>query len=407
MKVLKGKTGITVLFRPAPGKLVDVKHFVSCGCMDEHEPHQEGMCHALEHMYFAGTEERTWEEIVRDFRMTGAESNAWTDYQFTSYSSLVPKTNWEEALSIQSDMLYNSTFPEDRWEIVEKNAVINEIIGSRDENYWYLEEMGYRDALGPSYHDPVGSMDAISKATVRDLREFSERYYRGRNIFLAVSGDLTPSEVLKAVNRVDQWTNKRPKKSVDPITVYNSQPLHLKREDIGQALVMLIKPVKDFSSSKELVGSRIALGVLHDYLYREIRDIRGLCYDITPDFFDDYPDYDYLHIITACEQKQLKTLIKELVQALERFPRHGLTSDKIEEARMVYTREAMAGEVNASEVTTEMGNMYLQGRKEDPYDLAFHGAKNVSDALIKRMAKENFRGNMKLITMVDSSCDED
>jgi len=407
MKVLKGKSGITILFKPVPGKLVDIKHFVNCGCMDEHEPQEEGLCHALEHMYFAGTEERTWEDLVREFRMTGAESNAWTDYQFTAYSSLVPKSHWEEALAIQSDMLYNSTFPEERWETVEKNAVTSEILANNDEDYWYLEEMGFRNALGPSYHDPVGSVEAINNASVKDLKNFSDRYYRGRNIFLAISGDLTPAEVLKAVNRVDQWTNKRPKKRVDPVTVYNAQPLHLKKEDMGQSLVMLVKPVKDFHTTKELVGSRIALGVLHDYLYREIRDIRGLCYDITPDFFDSYPDYDYLNIITACEHKHLQTLIKEIVQALERFPRHGLTSGKIEEARMIYTREAMTGENDVSQVTSEMGNLYLQGRKTDPFDLAFHGAKNVSDALIKRVAKENFTGNMKLITMVDSECEKD
>lgn len=407
MKVLKGKSGITILFKPVPGKLVDVKHFVQCGCMDEHEPHEEGLCHALEHMYFAGTEERDWEDIVRGFRRAGAESNAWTDYQYTAYSCLVPKSHWEEALAIQSDMIYNSTFPEDRWEVVEKNAVISEILANNDEHYWYLEEMGYRDALGPSYHDPVGSVEAISNATVKDLKTFSEKYYRGRNIFLAIAGDLTPSEVIKAVNRVDQWTNKRPKRRADPVAVYNSQPLHLKKDDMGQAMIMLVKPVKDFHTTKEVVGSRIALNILHDFLYREIRDIRGLCYDVTPDFFDDFPDYDYLHIITACEHKNLKTLLKELIQALQRFPRHALTADKIEEARMMYIREALTGENDVSQVTTEMGNLFLQGKRKDPFDLAFYGAKNISDALIKRVAKENFPGTMKLITMVDSKCEED
>jgi hypothetical protein len=74
---------------------------------------------------------------------------------------------------------------------------------------------------------------------------------------------------------------------------------------------------------------------------------------------------------------------------------------------MIYTREAMTCENEVSQVTSEMGNLYLQGRKTDPFDLAFHGAKNVSDALIKRVAKENFIGNMKLITVVDSTCEED
>jgi len=107
--------------------------------MDEHEPHEEGLCHALEHMYFAGTEDRTWEDIVREFRMAGADANAWTDYQYTAYSSLVPKSHWEEALAIQSDMIYNSTFPEDRWEDVEKSAVTSEILSNNDEDYWFLE----------------------------------------------------------------------------------------------------------------------------------------------------------------------------------------------------------------------------------------------------------------------------
>ena len=242
MKLLKAKSGLPVLFRPMKSGLVDVRYFISCGAMDEARPEDEGLCHALEHMLYAGTENRNWMEMNRALERVGSWFNAYTWHDRTIYRITCLKKHWQESYEVLADMLYNPIFPEERWEEVEKGAVISEIQGEEDDADFLLSEGLYKDALGPRYHPIVGNIDNIRRASMSDLKSFYDRYYCGNNILLTVTGDLTETQVLRAVNKHDRLRLQRPPKREKLSFKFDYKSFAINKQELEQNTIQLLKP---------------------------------------------------------------------------------------------------------------------------------------------------------------------
>lgn len=396
MKILTGKSGITVLFRPAPGsKLVNITYFVRCGAIDEQEDHQDGLCHALEHMFYAGTKNRTWEEISTGFRDLGADSNAHTAFDHTGYTVTVPLENFRDAFELAADVMYNATFPAERWEEIEKKAILSEIMMSWDDPGWALSETVYKHALGPKYHDPVGSAKAIVEASVQDILTFKDRYYRGKNLFLCIAGDLSEREVQKVVDKYDAWSPGRPAKRAKVSFDFNTRKLQKEREGLSQYLVMVTKPLPGHATDREFVASLIGLEILRDYLFVELREKRGLCYFVTPRMFDDLPGHNFLEILTASKPDSGRALTRQVKTSLENFPVEGLTPEKIEQARKAVMRLSLEEESNVTAISMTMGISWLEGRKGDPFEQVQKRVPNVSDRMVKETVCREFSGAFK------------
>ena len=91
-----------------------------------------GVSHFIEHMLYKGTKNRNNEELNDALEKRGGEYNAYTDYTCTVYSITALSEELEPSLEILSDMVINSTFPEEEIE-KERGVILAEIRTSRDD----------------------------------------------------------------------------------------------------------------------------------------------------------------------------------------------------------------------------------------------------------------------------------
>ena len=121
------KNGLTVIVREQQASpLVSVTTFVKAGYFDE-DDRISGISHVLEHMFFKGTAKRPVGEIAKATKSIGGYLNAYTFYDRTVYHTVVPAENAFQALEIQSDALWNSSF--DAAELQRELEVILQEIG--------------------------------------------------------------------------------------------------------------------------------------------------------------------------------------------------------------------------------------------------------------------------------------
>src|SRR5438034_2668507 len=100
--------GLTVLVqedRSAP--VIAIVTYVKAGYFDETDE-QNGLAHALEHMFFKGTERRGVGEIAKETKASGGYLNAHTIYDNTAYFTVLPSSSFEKGLDIQADAYANS-----------------------------------------------------------------------------------------------------------------------------------------------------------------------------------------------------------------------------------------------------------------------------------------------------------
>jgi len=333
MKVLKGKSGITVLFRPMKTDLVDMQYFVKVGAVDE-SPAEWGYCHALEHMVFAGTPKRTWLEINREWEKYGTWYNAYTWHDRTIYLTTGLKKHWKESYEVLADMFYNCQFPEDRWEDVEKHAVVSEIEAELDNEDLVLTEALYGKGVGPRYHSIVGGIESIKAATIGDLTRFYEEYYQGDNVYLLVTGDLTEKQLMKVVNRYDRLQTRGKIKRKKFRFNFNYAPITLKNNNIQQGYLQTLMPLRKPRTYRTRVGLSLGVDCLSQYLFEELRDKRGLVYGASASLYWEIPGHVFLRCKTATEMSKLDETQKAFREAIDSFPEYGLSAERINNIKM-------------------------------------------------------------------------
>src|SRR4026208_847479 len=100
--------GLTVLLqedRTAP--VVAIVTYVKAGYLDETDD-ENGIAHALEHMFFKGTKTRGVGDIAKETKSSGGYLNAHTIYDNTTYDTVLPSSGFAKGLEIQADAYANS-----------------------------------------------------------------------------------------------------------------------------------------------------------------------------------------------------------------------------------------------------------------------------------------------------------
>ena len=192
-ETLKLKNGIRVAIVPLKGlKSVTVEVFLKIGSKYERS-NEFGISHFLEHMAFKGTVKRpTAIDINREIDSKGANYNASTSQEVTSYYISTTRENVSWATELLSDMLINSVFDKDEV-LKERGVIIEEIKMYQDNPMIGLSSELIKFLYGKS---PIGCWDIAGEVKdIKDVNRDKVINYRNRlinpeNIVVVLAGDV-------------------------------------------------------------------------------------------------------------------------------------------------------------------------------------------------------------------------
>ena len=194
--------GLKVLIqedRTAP--VVAIVTYVQAGYSDETDA-ENGLAHALEHMFFKGTKTRGVGDIAKETKASGGYLNAHTIYDHTSYTSVLPSSGFAKGLEIQADAYANSVI--DAAELAKRGshhpggeAEIGQSIRRRHRALYELLHDAHRMRRWRIGREPG------LRAFTRDLMNgFYRNFYRPGNTILTISGDVDPADALRRVTEL-------------------------------------------------------------------------------------------------------------------------------------------------------------------------------------------------------------
>ncbi|HEV2018467.1 MAG TPA: pitrilysin family protein [Gemmatimonadaceae bacterium] len=192
--------GLTVLVqedRSAP--VVAIVTHVNAGYFDETDE-QQGLAHALEHMFFKGTKKRGVGDIAKETKASGGFLNAHTIYDHTTYYTILPSSGFAKGLDIQADAYGNSVI--DSAELAkEMEVIIQEAKRKSDSPSAVATETLYE-----LLHDAhrmrrwrIGREPGLRSFTRDRMNAFYRNFYRPSNTVLSISGDVDPADALRRV----------------------------------------------------------------------------------------------------------------------------------------------------------------------------------------------------------------
>jgi zinc protease len=190
--------GLTILIqedRSAP--VVAIVTYVKAGYFDETDE-ENGLSHALEHMFFKGTAKRGVGEIAKETKASGGYLNAQTIYDNTTYYTVLPSSGFAQGLEIQADAYANSVI--DIRELAKEMEVIIQEAKRKSDNPSAVAT----ETLFELLHDAhrmrrwrIGREPGLRAFTRDMMNGFYRNFYQPGNTILSISGDVDPADALR------------------------------------------------------------------------------------------------------------------------------------------------------------------------------------------------------------------
>lgn len=192
------ENGVVVVSERIPGvRSVATGVWVRHGGAHESKA-QAGASHMLEHMVFKGTHRRTAADLALVLERLGGSLDAYTTREHTAYQARVLDEHLPEALDVLADLVLEPRLDAADLE-VEREVVLEEIAQVEDTPDDLVFELhAERFWRGHPYGRPIlGTTDSVAAMTERQLRELHAQRYTGKNLVLAVAGNVDHDEVLE------------------------------------------------------------------------------------------------------------------------------------------------------------------------------------------------------------------
>jgi len=195
--------GLTVLVqedRTAP--VVAIVTYVKAGYFDETDD-ENGLAHALEHMFFKGTKERGVGDIAKETRSSGGYLNAHTIYDNTTYYTVLPSSGFAKGLDIQADAYANSVI--DARELAKEMEVIIQEAKRKSDNPSAVATETLYELLHDAHRMKrwrLGREPGLRLFTRDRMNGFYRNFYRPGNTILSISGDVDHADALRRVTEL-------------------------------------------------------------------------------------------------------------------------------------------------------------------------------------------------------------
>jgi len=358
-----------------------------------------GITHFLEHMVFKGTKNfKTAKDVAFAMDSLGAEYNAMTDKEWTSYYIKVRVGIIEKAFEILSDLTLNPLLNETDIE-KEKGVIIEEMRMYKDTPMAkigdYYENLIYKGSkLG---WDIIGTEKTVNGLKRSDFVNHRNRYYYPENMLVTVSGGVSSKKVMSLSKKY--FSDLEPRNKVDrkPNQTFSQRKpqVLLKEKDAEQTHIILGFRGEALGNKRRYEEGLLAtiLGVgMSSRMHIKVREERGLAYAIRTSS-DKYLDNGYMATYAGLDTKRIDEAIKVI---LDQY--YDLANGKypIEDKELIKVKEYLKGNLALSLEDTKAINgffaideMFL-GKVRTPEEI-FRRIDKVTKDEIKGVARDFFK----------------
>ena len=259
--------------------------FVDVGSRDESDA-QAGITHALEHMLFKGTKQMDVHALAEKLDELGGNANAFTSRERTCFHLHVLHEHWQEALSILTSMIREPALPEAEWQR-EREVIYAEMAMVEDSpEEWIMDR--HLAALFPGHalgRTVLGTHEALASFSTDDLSGYLQHWYRPPRLLITAAGRIDHAELIAEIDSLG-WaqSSNASEQAVPGRTCCEMQTgvQSLEREGEQAQLVISFPGIPITSAQRPIawLANQILGGGMSSFLFREIRENRGLAYSV-------------------------------------------------------------------------------------------------------------------------------
>lgn len=305
------------------------------GSINEKE-NEKGLSHLLEHMLFTGTNKRNAYQITEEMDFYGANYNAYTSKEMTTYYFSSLTINQKETCDIFFDMITDPIFSEEQLK-KEKEIIYEEIkmdLDDTDSVSYDLMQLNVID--GNLKNNIIGSKESVENITREMLINYYNKRYCKDNLIISVSGNYD-EKILE--NQINEYFLNMNKYKVDDVNLENKFNLIEKfiKKEMNQVNVYLVTKYenKNDDFKKHIINIIINIVFGNGFsskLFREIRENKTLAYSVYSHFID-YFNFSLFNIYIGTSKMKYNKAISTTMNLIKEFKKTGINNRELIKAK--------------------------------------------------------------------------
>lgn len=394
-QLTKLANGLKVLTVPMQGRQsCGVAVWIRTGARYESN-REAGISHFLEHMLFKGTVKRNAQQIKQAVEGVGGVMNAFTGEEMTCYFAKLLKPHMGTAMEVLSDMVLNSTFPQNEVE-KERSVILEEIKMYKDlPAHEAHEKMSALLWPKHSLGRPIaGTAESVMGLKREHLAAYLERNYGPANMLISVAGDVKHKDVVKAAQKYFIFHKKvSPTQFSKAEFLKKGQRVWIKNKKIEQTHLIL-----GFQGFARVHPDRYKLSLLHvllganmsSRLFEEVREKRGLAYEIKSGLVS-YLDTGAFIVSAGVEAKKAPDCIRVVLNELRRIAKEPPAAEELKRAKDFFMSQICMGVEDTLDHLLWAGDRVISGRNVPDLRKIRRNIGSVTPEQISSVAKHLFQ----------------
>lgn len=364
-------TGLRIITDTAPD-MHSVALGIWAGVGTRHEDMvNNGVAHMVEHMLFKGTKKRSALDIAEVTENVGANMNAYTSREVTSYHMRGLKEDMPLMIDVLADMYQHSTLPEDEIER-EREVILQEIGMTQDtpddlvfDNYYEAAYPG--QALGAPI---LGTAEIISNMSKDVLQGHITAHYTPSKTVISAAGNVDHDDFVARVG--DLLADLPADQAHENIAADYQGGDHRIEKDLEQAHFVLgfqglSRTDEDYYAAQAM--ATLFGGGMSSRLFQEVREKRGLVYSIYA-FHSAHSDDGQFGIYAGTGPEKLGEIIPVVCDEIAKLAAT-LSEEEVERARRQLKSSLLMGrESMMRRADMQAKHLLLRGETLDPDALA-------------------------------------
>ncbi|HXV19021.1 MAG TPA: pitrilysin family protein, partial [Candidatus Omnitrophota bacterium] len=338
---------------------------------------------------------RSADKIKESVEGVGGSLNAFTGEEYTCFLAKVAHRHFDDVFDVLADMVKNATITQK--DLTKERAVILEEIKMTQDQPAQLVEEVLSEMMWPGHalgRPLAGSHETVSGLSRQDLITYRDRHYQPNLITVAAAGAVTREKVTRAAQKHFGSIKNIAEKKMDPFIGLQSRPkvkVRYKKTEQTHLSIGIHAVHKSHPDEYALdILSVVLGGNMSSRLFNEVREKRGLAYDIGS-YVKKYQETGAFGVDAGVDNKKIGEAVRIILKELHKTVQKEVTGPEFMRAKEFYLGQMELGLENSMNHMLWIGESAVSlGRCRTPEEV-LRAVRKVSIADLRRVARNVFK----------------
>jgi zinc protease len=325
---------------------------------------QEGVADVLDGLFAFGSTDLNRLQYQRALDQISAHASAGADF-----SLAVPSAHFARGMALLADNELHPALPAQAFKVVQQQTM--GLVAGQLQSPGYLTQLGLSKALFPA-GDPglrVASPDSVKALTLDKVKRYYAQTFRPDMTTIVIVGKVSPAQAKEVVEKAfGSWKASGAKPVVDYPAVPPNRPgqFNVPDSSASQDSVQMAQNIdvteNDPARFALNLGNQVLGGGFYaSRLYHDLRDTRGLVYNVNSSFDLDKHRSTYT-VSFGADPDKVSAASDIVVRDLQRMQREPVSAGDLKRAKGILLRQIPLGASSFDAIGSQLLQLAVEGK---------------------------------------------